>query len=107
MKDHYFQDVYNVTRSVPRGRVTTYGAIADYLALGSARMVGRALGHLDSLELDVPAQRVLNSKGELTGRHKFNPPERMAYLLKQEGVEVINNKVVNFKSMFWHPVEGE
>ncbi|HHB52660.1 MAG TPA: MGMT family protein, partial [Saprospiraceae bacterium] len=78
--------------------------IADYLGLGSARMVGWALKQ-SSLH-GVPANRVVNSKGELSGRHQFNHPDMMATLLNEEKVEVIDNKVVNFKQYFWHPAEG-
>lgn len=106
VKNHYFEDVYAVVRTIPRGRVSTYGAIADYLTLGSARMVGWALRQLASFEMDVPAHRVVNAKGELTGRHMFRPPERMAHLLEAEGVSVIDDKVDNFKTLFWHPEEG-
>lgn len=102
-KNYYFEDVYAVVMSIPLGRVTTYGAIADYLTLGSARMVGWALRHLPSYEVDVPAHRVVNAKGELSGRHMFDPPERMAHLLSSEGVDVDNDKVIHFKSVFWHP----
>jgi len=103
MKNHYFEDVYATVQSVPEGRVTTYGAIADFLTLGSARMVGWALRQLSSYEIDIPAHRVVNAKGELSGRHMFNPPEKMAYLLTEEGVLVENNKVSDFKTLFWHP----
>ncbi|MEN0002726.1 MAG: MGMT family protein [Bacteroidota bacterium] len=98
----YFEQVYELTKLIPKGRVSTYGAIADALALGSARMVGWALNksfHMD----DVPAHRVVNRKGELSGRHHFVPPSRMQALLEQEGVVVKDDKVVNFKQLFWHP----
>lgn len=100
----YFEQVYDVARLCPEGRVTTYGAIADFLALGSARMVGWALRHSFASE-PVPAHRVVNSKGELSGRHQFPSPTMMAELLMSEGVEVKADKVVNFKKRFWHPSE--
>lgn len=100
----YFDLVYAVVRKVPRGRVTTYGAIADYLALGASRMVGWALNHCRPGD-GVPAHRVVNRKGELSGRHHFDPPARMQALLESEGVEVVNDCVVNFKALFWHPEE--
>ena len=103
MANHYFEDVYDVVRSIPPGRVSTYGAIADYLALGSARMVGWALRNLASMHGDVPAHRVVNRIGELSGRHQFGTPGMMQALLEAEGVEVSNDKVVDFKSKFWHP----
>ena len=106
MKNQYFEDVYSVVRTIPPGRVSTYGAIADFLTLGSARMVGWALKNSGISDGDLPAQRVVNAKGELSGRHMFRPPERMAYLLKKEGVIVENNRVVSFKKLFWHPEES-
>lgn len=103
-KPHYFEAVYDVTRSIPRGRVTNYGAIADYLALGSARMVGWALTKSHATHsADIPAHRVVNRIGELSGRAHFRPPGLMAELLIDEGVNVKNNKVVDFKKVFWNP----
>ncbi|MCB9080839.1 MAG: MGMT family protein [Lewinellaceae bacterium] len=98
----YYDLVYAVTRQVPRGRVTTYGAIADYLALGSARMVGWAL-HQSFGGHDVPAHRVVNRKGELSGRVHFPTPTMMQEMLEQEGVRIVDNQVVAFKDLFWHP----
>lgn len=103
-KENYFELVYEVTRHIPQGRVTTYGAIADYLALGSARMVGWALRQSLAAN-DLPAHRVVNRKGELSGRHHFKPPERMQLLLEQENVVVVDNCVQNFEHLFWHPQE--
>lgn len=103
MKEHYFQQVYEVTRSIPVGRVTTYGAIADYLGLGSARMVGWALNKSFSQAIDVPAHRVVNRKGELSGRNHFFTPTLMQELLENEGISVKDDKVVNFEKHFWHP----
>lgn len=102
-KSHYFEQVYEVTKNIPYGRVTSYGAIAQYLCLGSARMVGWALKN-SSLHYDtIPAHRVVNSQGELSGRHHFNPPSLMQALLESEGIIVVNDRVENFKSLFWHP----
>lgn len=101
MSNSYFDLVYRVTMRIPFGRVTNYGAIADFLALGSARMVGWALnkcGHLD-----IPAHRVVNRKGELSGRNQFPHPGLMQQLLESEGVDVEDNKVVDFEKKFWHP----
>lgn len=103
----YFEQVYDVVRSVPIGRVTTYGAIADFLALGSARMVGWALRNMSAqFDADVPAHRVVNRIGELSGRHQFPTPEYMQLMLEQEGVKVENDRVVDFRERFWHPEEG-
>jgi methylated-DNA-protein-cysteine methyltransferase related protein len=101
---HYHERVFEVARQIPLGRVTTYGAIADYLSLGSARMVGWALFNNLSLD-DVPAHRVLNRNGELSGRVHFKPPELMQALLEAEGIVIKNDQVVDFASKFWHPQE--
>ena len=103
-KPSYFDLVYAVARKIPRGRVTNYGAIADYLALGAARMVGWALNHCHGMG-DVPAHRVVNRKGELSGRHHFEPPTLMAQLLENEGVRIENDCVADFKTLFWNPAD--
>jgi len=103
-KDTYFDMVYDVVRCVPEGRVTTYGAIASFLSLGSARMVGWALNHSFG-ESGVPAHRVVNRKGELSGRAHFRPPSRMQELLESEGVKVENDMVVDFEKHFWNPAD--
>lgn len=100
--ESYFDLVYEVTRHIPPGRVSTYGAIADYLALGSARMVGWALNKVMTGD-EVPAHRVVNRKGELSGRHHFKPPSRMQELLEQEGVVISEDRVQDFERLFWHP----
>lgn len=107
MKDQSYYDlVYYVTRQIPKGRVSTYGFIADYLSLGSARMVGWALTqcNLNGVE-DIPAHRVVNRKGELSGRIHFGTPTRMQELLENEGVKVINDKVQDFHNRIWHPAQ--
>jgi methylated-DNA-protein-cysteine methyltransferase related protein len=104
-KDHYFQRVYDVTSLVPYGRVTTYGAIADFLGLGSARMVGWALNHCHAQDYIVPAHRVVNRKGELSGRLHFQTPTLMQDRLVQEGVEIADHKVIKMDEKFWHPRE--
>lgn len=101
---NYIERVYAVTRRIPRGRVTTYGAIADYLALGSARMVGWAL-HQSIGTTDVPAHRVVNRRGELSGRLHFPTPTLMQQLLEAEGIAVADCRVVDFERLFWHPAE--
>ena len=98
----YFDLVYAVTREIPRGRVTNYGAIADFLALGSSRMAGWALNNCRHSD-GVPAHRVVNRKGELSGRHHFSTPTMMEELLENEGVRVENDRVVEFDKLFWSP----
>jgi methylated-DNA-protein-cysteine methyltransferase-like protein len=99
---NFFRDVYEVVKLVPRGRVTSYGAIAAYLGTkGSARMVGWALNQVDKGQ--VPAHRVVNRNGLLTGKVHFDPPGSMAELLAQEGTEVQNDQVVMFEKLFWDP----
>ena len=98
----FFEDVYAVVRLVPAGRVTSYGAIAHYLGTrGSARMVGWAMNQAHGS--DVPAHRVVNRVGLLTGKHHFGPPHRMQQLLEEEGVRVQDDKVQDFKKLFWDP----
>lgn len=107
MKEQSYYDlVYYITQKIPEGRVSSYGAIADYLSLGSARMVGWALTHCNkSMMGHVPAHRVVNSKGELSGRLNFTHPLLMQQLLEAEGIEIMNDRVKDFKSLFWHPQE--
>ncbi len=101
---NFFTRVYEVTSLIPQGRVTTYGAIARYLGSGnSARMVGWALNSSFSHSGFVPAHRVLNRNGMLTGKHHFGTPSAMSQLLENEGVKVENDRVVNFKNRFWDP----
>lgn len=98
----YYDDVYRITKLIPKGRVSTYGIIADYLALGSARMVGYALSRLEIFN-DVPAHRVVNRKGELTGRANFVTPYEMQHRLEKEGVRVESDRVVDFQNLIWKP----
>lgn len=104
-QENYYELVYEITRQIPQGRVTNYGAIADYLQLGSSRMVGWALNQLHGAACDVPAHRVVNRKGELSGRHHWKPPSRMAELLEIEGIVIENDTVRDFKTLFWNPTE--
>jgi len=106
MKKEYYQQVYDLVCLIPEGRVTNYGAIADALALGSARTVGYALSQSHKIAPLIPAHRVVNTKGELSGRHHFDPPESMAQMLQAEGVKIVDHKVVDFKKRFWSPLEG-
>lgn len=98
----YYENVYDVVRLIPSGRVTTYGSIADFLTLGSARMVGWALNQALHRG-DVPAHRVVNRKGELSGRIHFATPTLMQELLESEGVKVVEHKVDNFDERYWSP----
>lgn len=100
----FFENVYEVARLIPKGRVTSYGAIAKYLGTGkSARVVGYAMNNAGAQVPPVPAHRVLNRNGLLTGRHHFNPPELMQELLEKEGIKVENHQVKNFDNLFWDP----
>jgi methylated-DNA-protein-cysteine methyltransferase-like protein len=99
----FFEQVYQVAKLIPYGRVTSYGAIANYLgASGSARMVGWAMNS-SGKNGDVPAHRVVNRKGLLTGKHHFDGTNLMQQLLESEGVEVIDNAIQNFDVLFWDP----
>lgn len=99
----FFQDVYDVVRHIPKGRVTSYGAIAKYLSSPrSSRMVGWAMNNAHSLQ-DVPAHRVVNRIGLLTGKMHFETPERMEELLKQEGIDIKDDQIQDFQSVFWDP----
>ncbi len=101
----FFEDVYAVVRLIPRGRVTNYGAIAKYLGSGlSSRMVGWALNAAHTLP-DVPAHRVVNRLGMLTGKMHFETPDKMQQLLEAEGIEIRDNKVVHFESLQWDPAK--
>ena len=98
----FFEDVYAVVRLVPKGRVTSYGAIAHYLGTrGSARMVGWAMNQAHGT--DVPAHRVVNRIGLLTGKHHFGVPTRMQQLLENEGIHIKDDQVQDFKKLFWDP----
>ncbi|MCH8546706.1 MAG: MGMT family protein [Cryomorphaceae bacterium] len=98
----FFARVYAVVHQIPHGRVTSYGAIAEYLgSKSSSRVVGYALNA--AAGTDVPAHRVVNRNGLLTGKHHFPGSTMMADLLKSEGVAIKNDQVVDFKSLFWDP----
>jgi methylated-DNA-protein-cysteine methyltransferase-like protein len=99
--DNFFQDVYDVAKLIPKGRVTSYGAIAHYLGLkSSARMVGWAL---HGCPKNVPAHRVVNRNGLLTGKHHFNPPSSMQKSLEKEGIRVKEDQIQDFGAVFWDP----
>ena len=102
----FFQRVYDVTRMVPFGRVTTFGAIASYLGSpGAARMVGWAMNQCHSSPHYVPAHRVVNRAGLLTGKHHFDGSSLMQEMLENEGAIIEENRIVNMEDMFWDPVE--
>lgn len=100
-----FEQVYAVVRQIPRGRVTSYGAISNYLSVGSPRMVGWAMNHSFHADPPVPAHRVVNRKGELTGRNHFPNPDMMQRLLELEGVQVEDHTVIDFQNLFWDPAQ--
>jgi len=101
--DNFFQKVYEVAKCIPYGRVTSYGAIAKYLGTArSARMVGWAMNGSGAGQ-DVPAHRVVNRIGMLTGKHHFQGTNLMQQLLESEGVIVKNHQIVNFDEVFWDP----
>jgi methylated-DNA-protein-cysteine methyltransferase related protein len=103
---NFFELVYDVVRQIPKGRVTSYGAIAVALgAKSSSRMVGWAMNGSHRIKPKVPAQRVVNRQGLLTGRVHFDYPEQMQELLEKEGVKVKDNQVVDFDKKFWDPVK--
>jgi methylated-DNA-protein-cysteine methyltransferase related protein len=101
-RDDFFTNVYEVVKLIPKGRVTTYGAIARYLgAARSARIVGWAMNQ--SHMLDVPAHRVVNRNGLLTGKFHFGDHNEMRRLLEAEGIRVDNDQIVDFEQLFWDP----
>ncbi|MHB1921697.1 MAG: MGMT family protein [Chitinophagaceae bacterium] len=103
-KSSFFDDVYSLVREIPPGRVTTYGAIAEACGTRlSARMVGWAMNAAHQGIFPVPAHRVVNRVGLLTGKHHFATPTLMQELLEQEGIRVSNDQVVDFKQIFWKP----
>ncbi len=103
-QDNFFEQVYEIVRLIPAGRVTSYGAIASYLGTkGSSRMVGYAMKASDSVRPAVPAHRVVNRQGLLTGKFHFPAAGLMQQMLESEGVEVKDNQVQNFQQLYWDP----
>jgi len=101
----FFEKIYKVAKQIPYGKVTTYGAIAKYLgAAKSARIVGYAMN--GSLDKGVPAHRVVNRKGLLTGKHHFEGTNLMQQLLENEGIEVVENQIQNLESVLWDPAKA-
>src|SRR5476649_2651457 len=106
MEKDFFQMVYQVVRLIPKGRVTSYGAIAAYLgAKSSSRVVGYAMNGAHRVKPKVPAHRVVNRNGLLTGKHHFETPEKMQQLLEKEGIKIEEDKVVDFSKLFWYPMK--
>ncbi len=100
----FFNKVYEVVKQIPRGRVTSYGAIAEYLGTkGSARMVGWALNSSFRNKSFIPAHRVANRNGVLTGKHYFGGSEVMKELLENEGIQIKGDKIIDFQKYFWDP----
>jgi len=99
----FFDLVYQVCREIPKGRVTSYGAIAKYLgAVRGARMVGWAMNNAHSIP-DIPAHRVVNRNGQLTGKMHFSSPTEMEERLNAEGIKIKNDTIINFKEVYWDP----
>ena len=100
----FFQRVYDVVRLIPHGRATSYGAIAKYLgAARSARMVGWAMNNSHTQKVFVPAHRVVNRNGLLTGKHHFVDPTLMQQMLENEGMMIVDDQIQDFKKYFWDP----
>jgi methylated-DNA-protein-cysteine methyltransferase-like protein len=110
MKNHdenFFEKVYHITKAIPPGRVTSYGAIARCIGTtGASRMVGWALNNCHTREEFIPAHRVVNRNGLLTGRNHFRHPYLMQQLLESEGHIINNNQIDNFKEVFWDPYDN-
>ena len=103
MEENFFEKVYTIAKQIPEGRVTSYGAIAKALGTArSARMVGWAMNASHNRE-DVPAHRVVNRKGLLTGKIHFDGTNLMQQLLENEGIQVVDNQIVDFEKVFWAP----
>ena len=104
--DNFFEKVYQVARLIPYGKVTTYGSIANYLgAARSARMVGWAMNNSHNQIQEVPAHRVVNRKGLLTGKHHFGGTNLMQQLLENEGIVVVENQIQELEKVFWDPMK--
>lgn len=104
-KDNLYDAIYDVVRAIPKGRVSSYGAISAAIGVKSgARVVGYAMNLSHNVKPKVPAHRVVNRNGMLTGKHHFSPPELMQQLLEKEGVKVIDDAVQHFDALFWDPL---
>ena len=103
---NFFENVYDVVRQIPKGRVTSYGAIANYLGTkSSARMVGWAMNGAHHVRPKVPAHRVVNRNGMLSGKAHFETPDQMEALLKKEKIMVKDDTIINFEKHFWDPMK--
>ena len=104
METSFFVKVYEVVKLIPYGRVTSYGAIARYLgSAGSSRMVGWAMNQSHTYDPQIPAHRVVNRNGQLTGKHHFGSPDIMQQLLESEGIKVVDDQIQAFQLYFWDP----
>lgn len=104
-KESLYDAIYDVVRAVPKGRVTSYGAVAAAIGVKSgARVVGYAMNLSTNVKPKVPAHRVVNRNGMLSGKHHFSPPEKMQQLLEKEGIKVEDDTIVDFKKLFWDPL---
>ena len=104
--ENFFELVFEVARQIPKGKVTSYGAIAACLGTrSSARMVGWAMNGAGNVKPKVPAHRVVNRIGMLSGKHHFSPPGSMEKQLKKEGIKVRNDKIVDFEKHYWDPMK--
>ncbi|MBE0636988.1 MAG: MGMT family protein [Bacteroidales bacterium] len=104
----FFEKVYEVVKLIPYGKVTSYGAIAEYLGTrGSARMVGWAMNASHNNLENIPAHRVVNRKGLLTGKNHFGTPDLMRQLLESEGIGVVDDQIVDIEKVFWNPAEHD
>jgi methylated-DNA-protein-cysteine methyltransferase-like protein len=102
--DSFFQRVFEVVKQIPHGRVTSYGAIAEYLGMkGSSRMVGWAMNASHTADDNIPAHRVVNRNGDLTGKFHFASPTLMEELLLSEGIKVVDDRIIDFKNIYWNP----
>lgn len=105
IKSNSYEAIYSIVQQIPKGKVTSYGIIAKLIGSGfSARVVGYAMNKVNNLE-NIPAHRVVNRNGLLTGRHHFSPPELMQQLLEEEGLTIKENKILNFQDFLWNPLE--
>ena len=105
-KENIYDVIYDVVRAIPKGRVSSYGAVAAAIGVASgARVVGYAMNNCAGVKPKVPAHRVVNRNGMLTGKHHFETPTKMEELLKKEGVKVKDDKVVDYEKLFWDPLK--
>ena len=105
-KEAFILAVYDVVKTIPYGRATSYGAIAKAIGYPNmSRMVGRVMSECNSAETNIPAHRVVNSQGILSGKEAFGNAGEMQQMLELEGITIINNKIQKWKSVFWNPIE--